>query len=342
MLYEIRSLKKIHGSNTILDIEHLEIGAEQVYTLIGPNGAGKTTLLNILAFLDMPTCGDIFFRGENVQFHKKNLHRLRQLVSLVDQYPILFTGSVRKNVEYGLKIRKTGARQRQKIVDEVLDMVGMRDFIDADAHRLSGGETKRVALARALAIEPQVLLCDEPTANVDTENQEILLQILQECNAARKVSLIFATHYLSQAGRLADHTIILQNGMLSSAGRENVFTAVLSEQDADSSAFVIGGKLKLAIGDISFTQKRYTVCLDPGQIEICSSAHQAGFVDTENMWHGRVKKIERMNNEVRITVDCSIHVVVLVSMERYQQNPVIIEEQVLLQVNAEPHMFFVQ
>jgi tungstate transport system ATP-binding protein len=340
MLYEIRNLRKVHGSSTILNIDSLDINAAQVYTLIGPNGAGKTTLLNILAFLDIPTHGEIIFRGKKVRLQKKILHQLRRQVSLVDQYPILFTGSVRNNVEYGLKIRKVGAKMRYKVVEEVLDLVGMSDFIGAEAHRLSGGETKRVALARALAIEPRVLLCDEPTANVDTENQEIILQILQRCNREKKVSLIFATHYLSQAGRLADHTIILQNGMLSAAGRDNVFTAVLCEKTTGDSVFLVGGALRVSICDGSLEQERYTVCLDPRKIAIYSSRQQN--LPAENIYTGRVKKIEKMNNDVRITVDCGIHLDVLLSMENYMKEQIHIEERVALQITLERQMFFVQ
>ena len=106
-----------------------------------------------------------------VCYTENDLLELRRQVVLVDQSPLLFTGSVAKNVEFGLRMRKIPAAERKKRVIEALELVGMAGFIEAEAHRLSGGETKRVALARALAVGPQVLLCDEPTANVDSENQ---------------------------------------------------------------------------------------------------------------------------------------------------------------------------
>ncbi len=263
MLYKIRSLRKIHGNSIILDIDALDIATGKVYTLIGPNGAGKTTLLNILAFLESPTEGKITFRDAAVQFNERKLHQLRQKVSLMDQYPILFTGTVRNNIEFGLKIRKVPAKKRAVMVKEVLEMVGMSAFIDADAHKLSGGETKRVALARALAIEPEVMLCDEPTANVDSENQEIILSILERCNREKKVSLIFATHYLSQAGRLADHTIILQNGRLSTMNRENVFRAEFIERSGKGGMYLIGGVNKLYADDaVGLPEKSCMVNID--------------------------------------------------------------------------------
>jgi tungstate transport system ATP-binding protein len=338
MLYEIRHLKKIHGNTTILDIEALDIASEKIYTLIGPNGAGKTTLLQLLAFLDSPTQGEIAFRGKPVQFSVGKLHRLRQKVSLVDQYPILFTGSVWKNVEYGLKIRNVPQRKRREVVAEVLEMVGMSGFIDADAHKLSGGETKRVALARALAIEPRVMLCDEPTANVDCENQEIILRILERCNREKKVSLVFATHYLSQAGRLADHTIILQNGRLSTAKRDNAYTATFLERRANENVYLLGGAVELRVpDDFNVSQKSITVHVDPKKV--CLISLKENEHETANPWYGRVTKIERVNYSIRVTVDCGISLDVLLSLDQYLKVPVHIEEMVGLKISVVPEMF---
>ncbi|MBM9604898.1 energy-coupling factor ABC transporter ATP-binding protein [Desulfopila inferna] len=337
MLYKIRSLRKIHGNSIILDIDALDIAAGKVYTLIGPNGAGKTTLLNILAFLENPTEGKITFRDAAVQFNERKLHQLRQKVSLMDQYPILFTGTVRNNIEFGLKIRKIPAKKRAVMVKEVLEMVGMSAFIDADAHKLSGGETKRVALARALAIEPEVMLCDEPTANVDSENQEIILSILERCNREKKVSLIFATHYLSQAGRLADHTIILQNGRLSAMNRENVFRAEFVERSGKVRRYLIGGANKLyADGAVGFPEKSCMVNIDPRKISLLTDNHD---LDLANIWQGRVTKSARVNNDIMITVDCGVSLEVLQSLDEYLQCPVHVDQMVGLKIPVEPLMF---
>ncbi len=96
--------------------------------------------------------------------------------------------------------------------------MGMQDFYSADAHKLSGGEAKRVAMARALAIAPEVLLCDEPTANVDEENQGIILDILEKINRENRTSILMATHYLPQSRYLAHHTLTLEYGSLSECG----------------------------------------------------------------------------------------------------------------------------
>ncbi len=336
MLYKIRSIKKIYGGRTVLDIDTLDIDMGKVYTLIGPNGAGKTTLLNILSFLDTPTQGKITFRGKSVHNTQNNLHKQRQRVVLVDQYPILFTGPVWKNIEYGLKIRKIERIKRQQIVRNVLEMVGMSDFICADAHKLSGGETKRVALARALAIEPEVLLCDEPTANVDTENQEIILKILEHCNRQQKVSLIFATHYLSQAQRLADHTIILQNGRLSSTKRENIFPAILTNKSDDSTTWLVDGCQSLITDKVELDHtSSHKVYLDPKRIKIIRSSES---VSLENAWRGNIIKIAKVNHSVMVTLHCGFDLNILLSLDEYVRTPLSIDQQVACTIPAELDM----
>jgi len=226
MLYRAESLSKSFKDRKILDIQHLEIERHKIYALIGANGAGKTTLLNLLAFLAVPSSGDLQFCSEKVSFKQQHLLELRRRVVLVDQYPILFTAPVWKNVEFGLKVRGVSKKAREKRVAEVLELVGMQDFRLADAHKLSGGESKRVALARALVIDPEVLLCDEPTANVDEENQEVILGILERINTEKKTSIIMATHYLAQSRRLAHHILMLEYGALSE--KSSLFAAPAS------------------------------------------------------------------------------------------------------------------
>ncbi|MEE8540304.1 MAG: ATP-binding cassette domain-containing protein, partial [Desulfobacterales bacterium] len=152
IVYTISKLTKVYQTRKVLDIDSLQIEKGGIYALLGPNGAGKTTLLNLLGFLELPTTGEIFYDSKPVQFSEPYLQKLRKEVVLVDQHPILFSTTVRKNLEFGLKIRKVSPKKRNYIIDEALELVGMLDFARAPAHRLSGGETQRVALARALVV----------------------------------------------------------------------------------------------------------------------------------------------------------------------------------------------
>jgi tungstate transport system ATP-binding protein len=338
MLFRIRNLKKVHGGSTILDINSLDIQRGEAYTLIGPNGAGKTTLLNILAFLDLPSSGDMLFQGNAVQFNQRELHALRQKVVQVDQYPILFTGTVRKNIEYGLHVRRVEKKKKEKIVEEVLKMVGMHNFIDADAQTLSGGETKRVALARALAIEPDVLLCDEPTANVDVENQKIIIDILKRCNGEKNVSLIFATHSLSEASHFADHTIELRNGRIASGNTINVFSARLQKSDEAGSQWLIADTLTYRVVNGKDLPGSFNkVYVDPKKIR-CAALNDSAPMD-ENLWKGRITKAERVGDEVRLTVDCGVAIEVLMSCEKYERKALPVNQKVGLNVAFSQNMF---
>ncbi len=214
MIYHISQLTKIYGTRTVLDIPSLRIEPGWIYALLGANGAGKTTLLNILGFLEIPTNGNIFFHSKKVQFSESSLHPLRKTVIIVDQHPILFTTTVYKNLEFGLKIRKIPKKERELIIKESLELVGMRHLAAAPAHRLSGGETQRVAIARALAVNPKVLLCDEPTSSVDAENQVAIIKILKQINALKKITILFTTHDRLQVSSLAHHTLVLKDGRL--------------------------------------------------------------------------------------------------------------------------------
>ncbi len=248
MLYRLENLTRSHGTRTVLDIEKLEIVPNRIYTLIGPNGAGKTSLLKILAFLDKPTSGNLHFLDRQVSFEEKHLHEFRRQVVLLDQTPIMFTGSVWKNIEFGLKIRKIAAKARKQRIEEALELGRYGEFCLRTMPRgLSGGETKRVALARALVLQPEVLLCDEPTANVDNENQEIILKIIERINKEQKGSIIFSTHYLSQGQRLADHTLLLQNGSLSDIASDNIYRLNIIDSQGDSCICQLPGELFLKL-----------------------------------------------------------------------------------------------
>ena len=149
-LYTLLDVVQRYGHRTVLDIPSLTFAEKRIYALQGPNGAGKTTLLNILGFLEQPTSGEIAFRGRSVQFNAAALQELRRDVVLVDQHPILFSTTVYKNLEFGLKVRNISAAERRRIIEEALEQVGMADFMHTAATGLSGGETQRVALALSL------------------------------------------------------------------------------------------------------------------------------------------------------------------------------------------------
>ncbi len=214
-LYELHDIRQRYHERNVLDIARLRLEAGRIYALTGPNGAGKSTLLRLLAFLEAPAAGTLFFRGERVRNASgAALLALRRRVVLVDQHPVVFSTTVAKNVAFGLVVRKVEKKERQRLVDEALDTVNLGRYRHGQARELSGGETQRLALARALAIRPEVLLCDEPTASVDEANQHIICSVLKRINREHGTSILFTTHDKQQAESLAQHSLHLDQGRL--------------------------------------------------------------------------------------------------------------------------------
>jgi len=207
----LQSIRKCYGSNVALDIEELTIGEGRLYTLTGANGAGKSTLLSLLAFLAPPTTGEIFYDGKRVDWNHGSVEGHRRKVTLLHQSPYLFGGTVYDNVAFGLKARGIQGEAQQRRVDKALDTTALQGFRDRKARELSGGETQRVAMARALALEPEVLLLDEPLANIDRETTGLLETVIASL-PARGTTVVLITHDPDQRDRLNGESILLEGG----------------------------------------------------------------------------------------------------------------------------------
>ena len=333
-LFSLANITRVYDRRTVLDIPKLDIEENRIHALLGPNGAGKTTLLNMLGFLEAPTAGEISFRSKPVRFIEADLQQLRRAAVLVDQHPILFSTTVYKNLEFGLKIRGIAPGNRRRIIEETLDLVGMRSFIGYPAHQLSGGETQRVALARALALSPEVLLCDEPTSSVDVENQNLIMTLLRRINETKKISVLFTTHDRSQAARLAHHTIVLNQGRLVPTMYENIFRGVLQTDPSGQPQCAIQDKMHLSIGvdQVLKNRKAVSVFIDPAKIVVRKSSEDPAAV---NEMQGRVVQIIEENGKVRIVVDAGIWIALLISKKRYQKIGIMVGETIGLSIPPE-------
>ncbi len=212
-LYQLNSIRKSYGDREALAIDRLAIEEGRCYTLTGPNGSGKSTLLQILAFLVPPSAGELIFCGERVAWENSTLLRLRRQVTLLHQAPYLFTTSVQANVAFGLRARRITRAEERRMVDEALEMVQLSGFQKRKARELSGGEAQRVAMARALALKPKVLLLDEPLANVDRTTSELLEKVIVSL-PAQGTSVIITTHDPEHRQRFGADRIHLVAGRL--------------------------------------------------------------------------------------------------------------------------------
>ncbi len=315
-VYSIHNLKKTSNNRTLLDIDQLQVETGLIYALLGPNGAGKTTLLNILGFLDHPTSGSLKFFGKHVRFNESVLQPLRRQVVVLDQYPVLFTCSVYKNIEFGLKIRKIGKNERERRINQVLELVDMQVFKFAPAHNLSGGETQRIALARALALTPKIFLCDEPVASVDLENQRTIISILKRINKVHKMTIIFTTHDRILASELSHKTLVLNKGYLVGGGYENNFPCQVEKiagnlircQVTDTISFDLKNKHTLPV-----TEKG-RIAIDPEKIDVMPAVK-----NKSHILQGHIVQLRKDGNQIRLDINIGVVVTALISQERYDE-----------------------
>jgi tungstate transport system ATP-binding protein len=314
-----------YDQRKVLNLERLGLEKNKILGLLGPNGAGKTTLLEIMAFLIRPSAGDIWFKKERVNFTRGRLMDLRRKVVLIQQQPLLFTTTVLKNVEYPLKIRKTPKAKRQRIVQELLDLVGMEMFMHARAHNLSGGETHRVAIAQALACFPEVILMDEPTASVDVENQVNIERIIKEINRIKGISVIFTTHDMIQTSRLADETLFLYEGKIAQSIYENIFSGYIEINPKGYKYCVLNSGLKLRVSSQKSGPIR--ISIDPKAVKLYPKESSPSIT---NSFKGTLIQLADEKTRVRALVDLGIPMSVLIPKDLFKSLHLDLGEEVWL------------
>jgi len=221
MLFKIENLTHEYSDGTLaLDNVTINFDRAERIALLGANGSGKTTLLNHLNGILKPTHGRILFDDEPLKYDAKSLLGLRKRVGFVFQDPNdqLFASTVKQDVAFGPLNLGLPQDQVKKIVADVLQTVGMADFADKPPHFLSGGQKKRVALAGVLAMQPEVIIMDEPTSSLDPIATSDILHLLLQLNKEKGITLVLATHDVDIVPLFANKIYILNKGVLVSEG----------------------------------------------------------------------------------------------------------------------------
>jgi tungstate transport system ATP-binding protein len=208
-LVHLVGIRQSYGGRCVLDLPELEICSGEFLAALGPSGAGKTTLLRLLSLIEAPHVGRLRIQGETVVARPPLA--LRRRITTVFQRPRLLPRSVTRNVALGLEMRGVSDPQR---VEDLIERVGLSDFAHRPALKLSGGEQQRVAVARALAIRPQILLLDEATANLDPQNTSIIENLLVQEHRTHGTTIVFVTHNQFQAKRIARTCMMLLEGRI--------------------------------------------------------------------------------------------------------------------------------
>lgn len=202
------------GEFTALNDISLNLGKGEFAGLVGPSGSGKTTLLNIIGSLDTPSEGSAIVMNQSIsELSHKQSARLRNIhIGFIFQtYNLLPVYTVYENVEFPLLLQKMSGSERKKAVMQALDWVGLTDKVKSRPNMLSGGECQRVAIARSMVKKPEIVLADEPTANLDSENSHHILQTMKKLNQELNVTFLFSTHD-EKVMKYLDRIISLEDG----------------------------------------------------------------------------------------------------------------------------------
>lgn len=318
-IYRLDSITKEYGGLKALDNVSMKVERRKILGIIGQSGAGKTTLLRIMAGLEEPTKGKMWFNGEKVTFSKAQW--LRKEVSMIFQTPLFLRGNVYTNISYGLRIRKIPGHEIEKRIEDALKTVRLEGFQERDAKSLSGGEQQRVALARALVLDPKVLLLDEPTSNLDPANTHVISNVIMKERQNR--CIVLSTHNFSQIRRLTDRIISLDHGKISEEGApneihsltklsENIFNGTATEKDGVT--LIDTGKIiiKTAQGGAS----KETVHVRPHDIILSKN-----YIETSarNCFKGIITGLHEENGVVKIHVDAGEEFIAQITKRSYSE-----------------------
>jgi tungstate transport system ATP-binding protein len=327
-LISIKDLLVRYSNQAVLQVSSLEVREGEVLAVMGPNGSGKSTLLLVLARLIHPQAGTLSFRGSPIVQESELEYRRR--IALVLQEPLLLHQSVFANIASGLKFRHLPGAEIKRRTEIWLDRLGISHLRDRPANRLSGGEAQRVSLARAFALEPELLLLDEPFSALDAPTRARLLHDLHALLSQTSITTVFITHELDEALLLGDRVAVLLGGVLHQVGcPQDVFSA---PTDAEVAAFVgvetvIAGKVAAsqnglllihadglqleAVGDIP-VGTRVLYCLRPEDITLSvSDSHEK--TSARNRLSGHIQRMTPSGPLVRVVVDCGLPLVALIT-----------------------------
>ena len=327
-------LRVVYGRETVLNLPELELEAGKIHVLVGPNGAGKTTLLRAISGLERPTTGRVMVFGRDLYHlpHKERLSLMRRM-TFCFQKPYLFNTSVRRNVEYGVSFRKLETAGRNQRVGAALKALNLVALQEQNARTLSAGETQRVALARALVLEPELVLLDEPVANVDQANKsrvEDAIFDLQE----RGSTVLVATHQVEQAYRLSAKVVRLEQGRIAPPALDNVLEGEVVEQSGEGLLVLEGGvSIHVVVEKRGFT--RATV--DPTDIIVSKVPFQSS---ARNTFPGKVVALTEVNHLIAASVDIGVRLTTHITRESFDKLGATLGSEVFLTFKASAVVVF--
>ena len=332
-ILQLQNIVVERARRRILDVPSLDIVPNEVLAIVGPNGAGKSTLLRVIGLLERPSRGTVLFAGRPVS---GNPLPFRRRMAFVFQEPLLLDTSVEGNVRSGLSLRGVPANERQRRVEEWTDRFGIAGLRRRSARTLSGGEAQRTSLVRAMVLEPEILLLDEPFSSLDAPTRESLIDDLDAILTNNRVATVFVTHDRTEALRLGDRLTVLMSGQVRQLGTAaEVFS---SPVDSEVAAFVgvetilpgrisqlSAGLASVTVGDnrIEATTELAVgtdvlVCLRPEDV-IVSDQADALPMSARNHLRATVKRVRPAGPYVRLELDAGFTLIAHITKQSLEE-----------------------
>ena len=309
-MVELRGVRHRYDGRLVLNLDHFAVPAGAMLAVVGHNGSGKSTLLRLLALLEAPTEGEVLWDGAPLP--RRAPPALRRRVTLVEQRPILLRGSVLENLGFGLRVRGLRRTEVTRQVETVAEQFGLTPLLERRRHELSDGEVQRVAVARALAVRPDLLLLDEPASSADRAAAGALYRALATERTERPLAICIASHQLEDAYRWADDIRALAEGRLSPVTPENLFRVDLRAGAGDTKHARVGA-IDIAVA----TDRTGPVVLAVPPTDIFVSREPLPS-SARNVFPGRVTRIAAQRpggGVVHVTADVGVELVAIVTAE---------------------------
>ena len=348
---EAKDLSVTHGDQKALDVPLLQVHPNEVLMVIGPNGSGKTTLLLSLALLLKPSTGAISYRGIPVMGSNQVL-QLRRKLAVVFQESLLLNSSVWDNVTLGLRLRGVKDDEVRIRTEKWLERFSIAHLKKRQARLLSGGEAKRVSLARAFVLQPEVLFLDEPFAALDSPTRQSLLEDFESVLRETKTTTVMVTHDRNEALILGDRVAVLMNGSISQIGAPaevfgspvdeevasfveagNILHGTITSQSNGLAVIDIEGLRLQAVSDLK-AGSRVTIYLHYEDITINLPSTEPVSSSARNQFKGNITRIFPLGSQLKVTIDCGFNLAAIITRRSWDELGLELGQEVIASFKA--------
>ena len=351
-MIQVKGLSRQVGNKAILESIDLEIHRGEIFTFIGPSGSGKTSVLRLIDLLDTPTAGTVIFDGTDTTASNVDRLSIRRRMAMVFQKPAVLNTTVAGNVAFGLKFRSVDKSETESRVHEALEIVGLLHLADRKAVTLSGGEMQRVAIARALVTRPEVLLLDEPTANLDPVNTDLVEKLILAIHRRFKTTIILSTHDMVQGQRLADRIGVIINGRIAQIGSiqdifyrpngkdiarfvgiDTILNGFVESNEGEHAKVLIGTKGFEVITPL-LSGTKVALFIRPEEVSIALKDGDLPKTSVRNQLAGTITKMVPFGPFVRTTIDFGLPLTALVTRRSAEELSLAVGMKVIAGIKA--------